>query len=145
MAHVDRRVPRVFTENAPCQQLARVDGIGPGIATALGAAVGNAQEFAHGRHRAAGLGLVPRQCSSGGKERLRGSSKRGDRYLRTVLIHGARATVPRARRQTAARSRGSKSWEQRRGKKIATVASANKNARSAWALLTSEAEYRQAA
>jgi transposase len=72
-------------------------------------------------------------------------SKRGDRYLRTLLIHGARATVHRARRKTDVRSRWILSLEQRRGKNIATVAIANKNARIAWALVTSEAEYRQAA
>jgi transposase len=73
-----------------------------------------------------------------------GIRKRGDRYLRTLVIHGARATVPRARRKTHARSRWIVSLEQRRGKKLATVAIANKNARSAWALLPSDAEYRKA-
>jgi transposase len=145
IARADRMVQRVFTENAQCQKLAHVEGIGPVIATALVAAVGNAQEFANGRHLAAWLGLVPRQCSSGGKERLLGISKRGDRYLRTLLIHGARATVHRARRKTDARSRWIVNLERRRGKNIATVAIANKNARIAWALLTREAEYRQAA
>jgi transposase len=145
IAHADRLVQRVFTENAQCQKLAQVEGIGPVIATALVAGVGNAHEFANGRHLAAWLGLVPRQCSSGGKERLLGISKRGDRYLRTLLIHGARATVHRARHKTDARSRWIVRLEQRRGKNIATVAIANKNARIAWALLTSDAEYRQAA
>ena len=74
MAHVDRMVQRVFTENAQCQKLARVEGIGPVIATALVAAVGNAQEFANGRHLAAWLGLVPRQCSSGGRSACWGSA-----------------------------------------------------------------------
>jgi transposase len=109
----DRLVQRVFAENAPCQKLAQVEGIGPVIATALVAAVGTATEFANGRHMAAWLGLVPRQCSSGGKERLLGISKRGDRYLRTLLIHGARATVHRARRKTDARSRWIVSLAQR--------------------------------
>jgi transposase len=145
IAQADRLVQRVFTENAQCQKLAQVEGIGPVIATALVAAVGNAHEFANGRHLAAWLGLVPRQCSSGGKERLLGISKRGDRYLRTLLIHGARATVHRARHKTDARSRWIVRLEQRRGKNIATVAIANKNARIAWALLTSDAEYRKAA
>jgi transposase len=116
IARADRMVQRVFTENAQCQKLAHVEGIGPVIATALVAAVGNATEFANGRHLAAWLGLVPRQCSSGGKERLLGISKRGDRYLRTLLIHGARATVHRARRKTDARSRWIIRLEQRRGK-----------------------------
>ena len=78
----------------------------------------------------------PPTALQGGKERLLGISKRGDRYLRTLLIHGARATVHRARRKTDARSRWIMSLEQRRGKNIATVAIANKNARIAWALLT---------
>jgi transposase len=141
----DRMVQRVFAANAQCQKVAQVEGIGPVVATALVAAVGNAQEFVNGRHLAAWLGLVPRQCSSGGKERLLGISKRGDRYLRALLIHGARAVVQHARRKTDARSRWIKSLEQRRGKNIATVAVANKNARIAWVLLTHEAEYRQAA
>jgi transposase len=145
IAQADRLVQRVFTENAQCQKLAQVEGIGPVIATALVAAVGNAHEFANGRHLAAWLGLVPRQRSSGGKERLLGISKRGDRYLRTLLIHGARATVHRARHKTDARSRWIVRLEQRRGKNIATGAIANKNARIAWVLLTSDAEYRQAA
>ena len=145
VARADRLVQRVFTQTAACQRLAKVEGIGPVVATALVAAVGNAKEFANGRHLAAWLGLVPRQSSSGGKERLLGISKRGDRYLRTLLIHGARATVHRARRKTDARSRWIMSLEQRRGKNIAVVAIANKNARIAWALLTREAEYRKAA
>ena len=145
VTRADHLVQRVFTQSAACQKLAQVEGIGPVVATALVAAVGNAREFANGRHLAAWLGLVPRQCSSGGKERLLGISKRGDCYLRMLLIHGARATVHRARRKTDARSRWIVSLEQRRGKNIAAVAIANKNARIAWALLTSEAEYRKAA
>jgi transposase len=144
-ARADRMGQRVFSEDARCQKLAQSEGIGPVIAPALVAAVGTAQEVANGRHLAAWLGLVPRQCASGGKERLRGTSNRGDRSLRTRLIHGARATGHRARRKTAARSRGSPRLEQRRGKNIAAVAIANKNARVAWALLTSNAEYRKAA
>jgi transposase len=73
------------------------------VATALAAAVGKAKEFTNGRYLAAWLGLVPRQYSTGGKERLREISKRDDRYLRTLLIHGARARVARARRKTDAR------------------------------------------
>jgi transposase len=115
------------------------------VATALVAAVGNAQEFASGRPLAAWLGRVPRQCARGGKERLLGISKRGERYLRTLLIQGARATVPRARRKIDARSRWIINLDQRRGKNIATVAMATKKARIAGALLTSDAEYRKAA
>jgi transposase len=145
VTRADDKVQCVFTQSAACQKLAQIEGVGPVGATALVAAVGNAREFANGRHLAAWLGVVPRQCSTGGKERLLGMSKRGDRYLRTLLIHGARATVYWARRKTDARSRWSLSLEQRRGKNIATVAIANKNARIAWALLPSDAEYRKAA
>ena len=145
VARADALVQRVFTQSAACQKLAQVDGIGPVVATALVAAVGNAKAFANGRHLAAWLGLVPRQHSTGGKECLLGMSKRGDRYLRTLLIHGARATVPHARRKTDARSRWIQRVEQRRGKNIAAVAIANENARMAWALLTSDTEYRKAA
>jgi transposase len=145
VTRADALVQRVFTQSAACRKLAQVEGIGPVVATALVAAVGKATEFANGRHLAAWLGLVPRQHSTGGKERLLGISKRGDRYLRTLLIHGARATVHHARRKTDARSRWIVSLEHRRGKNIATVAIANKNARIAWALLTSDAEYRSAA
>ena len=145
ITRADHLIKRVFADNASCQKLAKIEGVGPVVATALVAAVGNAKEFTNGRHLAAWLGLVPRQCSSGGKERLLGISKRGDRYLRTLLIHGARATVHRARCKSDARSRWILNLEQRRGKNIATVAIANKNARIAWALLTSDAEYRKAA
>jgi transposase len=145
VSRADDLVQRVFTQSAACQKLAQVEGIGPVVATALVAAIGNAWEFTNGRHLAAWLGLVPRQHSTGGKERLLGISKRGDRYLRTLLIHGARATVHRARCKTDSRSRWIQSLERRRGKNIATVAIANKNARIAWALLTSDAEYRKAA
>jgi transposase len=110
----DQKVQRVFAQNAHCQKLAHVEGIGPVVATALVAAIGNAKEFANGRHLAAWLGLVPRQCSSGGRERLLGISKRGNRYLRTLLIHGARATMHRARHKTDARSRWIMSLKQRR-------------------------------
>jgi transposase len=145
VTRADHLVRRVFHENPQCQKLAQIEGIGPVVATALVAAVGDARVFTTGRHLAAWLGVVPRQHSTGGKERLLGISKRGDRYLRALLIHGARATVHRARGKTDARSRWVMSLEQRRGKNIATVAIANKNARIAWALLTSDVEYRKAA
>jgi transposase len=129
VTRADCLIKRIFADNESCQKLAQVEGIGPVVATALVAAVGNSKEFTNGRHLAAWLGLVPRQHSTGGKGRLLGISKRGDRYLRALLIHGARATVHRARRKTEARSRWIVSPEQRRGKNSATVAIANKNAR----------------
>ena len=76
VARADALVQRVFTQSAPCQKLAQVEGLGPVVATALVAAIGNAKEFVNGRHLAAWLGLVPRQHSTGGKERLLGITRR---------------------------------------------------------------------
>jgi len=83
VSRADDMVQRIFTQSVACQKLAQGEGIGPVVATARVAAVGNAREFTNGRHLAAWLGPVPWQCPSGGKERLLGISKRGDRYLRT--------------------------------------------------------------
>ena len=79
------------------KRLQQLRGVGPIIATALVAAVGNGEQFANGRQMSAAFGLTPRQHSSGGKERLLGISKRGDVYLRALLIHGARATISTAK------------------------------------------------
>jgi transposase len=89
----DLRVARVFSHDERCHRLAQVEGVGPLIATALVAAVGNAHEFKSARELSAWLDRAPRQHSSGGKTVLLGISKRGDRYLRTLLIHGARSAM----------------------------------------------------
>ncbi len=112
-----------------------IPGIGLQTATALVAAVGDAAEFRNGREMVAWLGLVPRQRSTGGRPTLLGISKRGDRYLRTLLIHGARSSLRYAWRRTDERSRWVLALEQRRGRNVAAVALANKNARTAWAVL----------
>lgn len=118
------------------QKLQKVPGIGPVTATALVATVGDARSFKNGRQMAAWLGLVPGQHSSGGKPKLLGISKRGDKYLRTLLIHGARAVLLRVKLR---QSRGENSWLtgllDRRHYNIAAVALANKNARILWALM----------
>jgi transposase len=121
-------------ESELSRKLAEVPGIGPITATALVASVGDAKNFKNGRQLAAWLGLVPRQHSSGGKSVLLGISKRGDTYLRTLLIHGARAVI------RCAQDKPATGWLRRlldrRNKNIAAVALANKNARIVWALLT---------
>jgi transposase len=104
-------------------------------ATALVAAVGDRRCFKNGRQFAAWLGLVPKQQSSGGRSRLLGISKRGDSYLRTLLIHGARAVLARASKKEDPRSRWLRKLRERRHPNVAAVALANKNARIAWALL----------
>ena len=121
-------------QNEASRRLAQIPGIGPITASALAASVGNAKSFKNGRQLAAFLGLVPRQHSSGGRETLLGISKRGDVYLRTLLIHGARA-VARVNEGKTQPDRWLARLLARRNKNIAAVALANKNARVAWALL----------
>ena len=104
-------------------------------------AVGEAKEFKNGRHLAAWLGLVPKQYSSGGTSRLRGISKRGNTYLRTLLIQGARAVLIYVASKTDARSCWLQELILRRGYNRAAVALANKNARLVQALLSSDARY----
>lgn len=136
------RVECVSRAHPVCQKLAAVPGIGPMTATALVATVGRPQAFHNGRHLAAWLGLVPRQYSSGGKERWGGISKRGSRYVRTRLIHGARAVVQRAARRTDTQGRWLCALTHRNGTNVAAVAVANKNARVIWALLAHDEAYR---
>ena len=138
----DLQVERVFRQDERCQRLARVEGVGVLVATALVAAVGNAHEFKNGRELSAWLGLVPRQHSSGGRNVLLGISKRGDRYLRTLLIHGARAAVRVVERRRDQRSVAITRLKARRGPNVAAVALANHNARVLWALLNRGEEYR---
>jgi transposase len=140
----DAKIERLFRANPVCQRLAKVEGVGPVTATALVAA-GDARAFQNGRQMSAWLGLVPRQYGSGGKNVLAGISKRGDTYLRTLLIHGARAAVVAAKRKDDPRSRWINALAARRGANIAAVALANKNARILWALMARGEEYRTAA
>lgn len=90
---IDTSIQVFMKHSTLCKKIAAVPGIGPITATAVVGAVGNATQFKNGRHLAAWLGLVPRQYSSGGKSRLQRISPRGDTYLRTLLIHGARAVL----------------------------------------------------
>ena len=145
IAATDRHIERLFAADEACQRLAQLAGIGPLTATALVAAVGDATDFKNGRQFAAWLGLVPRQHSTGGKTTLLGMTKRGNRYLRTLLIHGARAVLRVVDRKTDPRSRWLQGVKARRGKHCASVAQANKTARIAWALLAKGDHYRQAA
>jgi len=141
----DRRLQAIFTQSMVCQRLTAVEGVGPLTATALVAAVGNAKNFRNGRHLAAWLGLVPRQHSSGERQHLLGISKRGNTYLRTLLIHGARSVLSRCTNRTDARGLWLNALKTRRGFNRACVALANKNARILWALMAHEEPYRQMA
>lgn len=142
---LDEQVKAIYQASEPCQRVAAVEGIGPLIATAILAAVSDGKSFKNGRQFAAWLGLVPRQHSTGGKARLFGISKRGDPYLRTLLIHGARSVVYRARHKTDPRSRWIADKQRRLGTSKACVAVANKNARIVWSLIAREQVYRRAA
>jgi len=140
-AYYQEKLEALATMHPECQRLMTIPGIGPVSATALVAAVSDASAFKNGRQFAAWLGLVPRQHSTGGKERLLGISKRGDSYVRKLLIHGARVTLRWVGLKTDRRSQWMRQLLERRGKNRTAVAVANKNARIVWALLTSHQDY----
>jgi len=138
---MDKKIKLLASSNEDAKRLQQIPGIGPITATALISAIGDGKQFKRGRDLAAWLGLTPRQHSSGGKDRLLGISKRGDAYLRTLLIHGARAVLKVAGNKEDPRSRWIQNLCGRRNKNIAAVALANKNARIVWALLTKKTDF----
>ena len=142
LAYYDEKLAAIGQAHPECQRLQTIPGIGPVTATALIAAIGDVTQFKNGRQLAAWLGLVPREHSTGGKPRLLGISKRGDVYLRKLLVHGARATLRWIDTKHDERSQWLKALIARRGKNRAAVALANKNARIVWALLAHNQEYR---
>jgi len=144
VAGYDARIKQLSEQSVVCKRLMTIPGIGPMVSTALVAAVADGKAFKSGREMAAWLGLVPRQHSTGGKPRLLGISKRGDVYLRKLLIHGARSVLRWADRKPDKRSQWVTRLKTRRGQNIAAVALANKTVRTAWVLMTREEEYRTA-
>ena len=130
--------------DAGCTRLRQIPGIGPIVATAIVAAIGNGAAFRKGRDFATWLGVVPRQYSTGGKTKLLGISKRGNVYLRKVLIHGARAAVLRMKRDRVLIGAWLDALDARAPKNIVVVAMANKLARIAWAVLSSGEDYKPA-
>lgn len=138
---LEMQVKQWHKENALSRKLEAIPGIGPITASAIVATIGNATEFKNGRQLAAWLGLVPKQHSSGGKQNLSGISKRGDVYLRILLIHGARSVLRFAETKAAPDSWLRKLMA-RRNNNVAAVALANKNARVIWALLAKGTEFR---
>lgn len=141
MTQLDGEIAQIANTDPVAKRLQQLRGVGPVIATALVATVGDAKHFANGRQMAASLGLTPRQNSSGGKERLLGISKRGDAYLRTVLIHGARSVLKTAKDKEDRLSQWISRIAQNRHPNIAAVALANKTARIAWAMMKNGTEY----
>src|SRR5262252_3641925 len=136
LAYDQEKLEALATTHPECQRLMTIPGIGPITATALVAAVGDVGVFKNGRQFAAWLGLVPKQHSTGGQSLLLGISKRGDSYLRKLLIHGARATLRWVKLQTDDRSRWIRGLLARCGWNRTAVEVANKNARIVWALLS---------
>jgi transposase len=143
VGELEARIKIWHKESELSRKLEKVPGIGPITASALVATVGDAKSFDNARQLAAWMGLVPKQNSSGGKSVLLGISKRGDTYLRTLLIHGARSAILAAQRKAG---KDDDSWLnkllQRRNHNVAAVALANKNARLVWALLARDREFR---
>jgi transposase len=141
VAEMDKKVHTLAHSMPAAKLLQSIPGIGPISATAIVCAVGDGKQFKRGRDLAAWLGLTPRQQSSGGKDRLLGISKRGDTYLRTLLIQGAKSVLKVVDKKTDPRSLWLQNLCARKHKNIAAVALANKNARIAWALLSNETSY----
>jgi transposase len=141
VAEMDKKVHAQANNEPAAKRLLSIPGIGPISATAILCAVGDGKQFKRGRDMAAWLGLTPKQHSSGGKDRLLGMSKRGDTYLRTLLIQGARSVLKVIDKKTDPRSQWLQNLCSRRHKNVAAVALANKNARIAWALLNNETNY----
>ena len=138
----DREIEAQARLSEPARRLMKIRGIGPTTALAIVATVGNAREFKNGRQFAAWIGLVPGQYSTGGKSRLGHISKRGDAYLRNLLVQGARSVLQSAPAHQDRLSRWALELQARRGYFRALVAIANKNARIAWALLARDQELR---
>lgn len=138
---MDVQIQAWHRQSEASKKLEKIPGIGPITASALVASIGDAKGFADGRQLAAWLGLVPRQHSSGGKPTLLGISKRGDSYLRMLLIHGARAVIRVAERKADYAGSWLAGLKERRHQNVAAVALANKNARIVWALLAQNREY----
>jgi len=140
----DREIEAQAKLCEPAQRLMKIRGIGPTTALAIVATVGNAREFKNGRQFAAWIGLVPGQYSTGGKPRLGHISKRGDAYLRNLLVQGARSVLNSAGMHQDRMSRWILELQPRRGYYRTLVAIANKNARIAWALLAKNETLRRA-
>lgn len=139
IAAIERRIKDWLKQDAGCRRIAEIPGVGPLTATAAVAIMGDARTFKSGREFAAFAGLVPRQTGTGGRIKLLGISKRGDTYLRTLLIHGARAVLTNAKDP----GRWVTELRQRRPLNVTVVALANKMARTIWAMLAHERTYQR--
>jgi transposase len=142
VAAYDRKIRALAAASEPARRLMQVEAIGPQTATALVASMGDPHVFKSGRSYAASLGITPRQNSSGGTDRLGPITRQGDRYLRTLLIHGARAYLRIVDKRTDGKSAWARRLKERRHVNVVAVALAAKHARIAWAMLAKGTEYR---
>ena len=138
------QIEAIGSEDPACQRLREIPGVGPLIASAVVASIGNGAAFHKGREFAAWVGLIPKQFSTGGKAKLLGISKRGNRYLRTMFIHGARSLVLRVNRERSPLGGWISSLEARAHRNVVIVAMAHKLARITWAVLSSGERFRPA-
>jgi transposase len=141
---ISEQIEQICAEDAACQRLRQIPGVGPLVATATVAAIGNGAAFHKGREFAAWLGLVPQQYSTGGKTQLGGISKRGNRYLRRMFVHGARAVLLRVKYDTGGFGRWVHQLAARTRRNKVIIAIANKLARISWAVLAKGVDYRSA-
>jgi len=141
MTELDKQIAVVAQEDPMAKRIQQLRGVGPLIATALVATIGDGKQYRKGRDMAAALGLTPRQHSSGGKDRLLGISKRGDAYLRCLLVHGARSAMRTAKDKDDRLSRWIINLQARRHANVVAVAMANKMARMAWVIMTKDVDY----
>jgi len=141
VCEMDKLIKRLAENNEDCVRLQQLRGVGPMISTAMIASVGDARQYRTSRQMAAAIGITPKQHSSGDKHRLLGISKRGDVYLRTLMIHGARSVVARAAHKDDRLSRWVTNIANKKHPNVAAVALANKTARMAWAMLRNETDY----
>lgn len=141
IADLDDEIASIAASDPAVQRLLELRGVGPITATALVAALGSGEAFRRGRDFAVSLGLTPKQHSSGGKDRLLGISKRGDAYLRQLLVHGARSVIRTAADKDDALSRWLQKLLTRRHANVVTCALASKTARMAWALVHYDSSY----
>ncbi len=141
VVEMDKAIEQLADNHEECVRLQQIRGVGPMISTALIATVGDARQYAKSRQMAAAIGITPKQHSSGDRDRLLGISKRGDVYLRTLMIHGARSVVANAKHKDDRLSRWVTAIATKRHPNVAAVALANKTARMAWAMLRNETDY----
>jgi transposase len=139
---MDRVIQKTAREKEACQRLTEIPGVGPVTATALIAAVGNGSTFQKGRNLAAWMGIVPGEYSTGGKQKLLGISKRGNKYLRRLFVQGARSVLQQRQKQAPGLSRWLAQLLARTHQNVVVVALANKLVRMAWAVLGKNERYR---